>query len=656
MMIINADDFGYSESVNKAITDCFKQKRINRTTIMVNMPCTEDAVQLAKENDFFDCVGLHINLTEGKALSKECASSELCDENGCFKGEFHIPFQSRLYLNQRVKKAIYAEVEAQIKKYRELGFTLMHADSHNYTHSYFSVYTQVGKLLKKYGFQSVRISRNIAPEKFSFPFWLYKTGFNKMIRNLKVNGKKIATTTYFGSVQDLIASENQSDIKNDVELMTHPDYIEGVLTDNTLPEPHEFLSREELKNRELHLEDVSGKKIKLLVCFIQAHIGGAMTSLVNFLNALDTEKYDVDVMFYENDGRHGIKEGINILPQGKMHESFSVSNLLKKISSPVYLWSLVLDTYYKKVKKNKRKAVQIMSKQGCKYSRRLEKSYDIAIAYEFTWCMNYVMNRVTAKKKMIWNHVEFEKSGMDFKVDQKALDKADALVFVSEDCMKRYAENHPEHKDKVCFIPNLLSSAYVRAKGEEEEVQLPFEEKEDDLKFITVARISFEHKGLDRAVNAFSRLNKEGLLKNVRWVIIGKGRDEEKLQAMIKEAELEDVIYPIGVRTNPIPYLKKADCFLLPSRHEGKPMVITESFIMGLVPVVTEYTSAHEQIRDNYDGLVFENNEEALYEGLKRVLEHPQILEELKQNIRSTDYGNEKEIAVFDKIAKELMG
>ena len=95
-MIINADDFGYSKSVNKAITDCFKQNLINRTTIMVNMPYTEEAVLLAKENGFSDCVGLHINLTEGKALSEECAKSELCDENGYFKGTFHIPFKSRL--------------------------------------------------------------------------------------------------------------------------------------------------------------------------------------------------------------------------------------------------------------------------------------------------------------------------------------------------------------------------------------------------------------------------------------------------------------------------------------------------------------------------------------------------------------------------------
>jgi glycosyltransferase involved in cell wall biosynthesis len=186
-------------------------------------------------------------------------------------------------------------------------------------------------------------------------------------------------------------------------------------------------------------------------------------------------------------------------------------------------------------------------------------------------------------------------------------------------------------------------------------VSLPFEEKDGLLKFVTVARVTFEHKGIDRAVNAFSRLKKEGLLDHVRWVIIGEGRDDDKLLAMIKKEGLEDIIYPIGEKINPIPYLKKADCFLLPSRHEGKPMVITESFIMGVAPVVTAYTSAHEQIKDGVDGLVFENNDEALYEGLKKVVECPEILEELKNNIINTDYGNVHEIKVFDKLIQDLM-
>lgn len=654
-MIINADDFGYSKSKNQAIAQCFKEGRINRTTIMVNMPYAEKATEIAKENGFFDKVGLHINLTEGKALTSLCAKSDLCDENGYFKGVFHIPFKARLYLPKKIRQAIFVEVEAQIKKYIDMGFTLMHADSHNYTHSYFSVYSVIKKLLIKYGFKSTRISRNVSEKKLSVTFSIYKTFFNLLIKNLKINGEKINTTKYFCSVQDFNASDNKNNIKYDLELMTHPDIIDGVLIDKTNPNPHPFIDNEWITKNQLHLEDVSGKKIKLLICFIQAHIGGAMTSLVNFLNALDTDKYDVDVMFYENDGRYGIKDSINILPQGKIHNSKSLSNIFKKMCSPSYIIATIKDKYYKKVKKNKRKAVQIMSKEGCKYSRKLDKKYDIAVAYEFTWAMNYVISRVNAKKKVLWQHVEFEKSGMDFNVDKKALDKADALVFVSDECKESYVELHPEHKDKSYYIPNLLSTEYIRNKGEEYDAKLPFKDNDNLLKFITVARLSFEHKGLDRAVNAFERLKKEGLIDNVKWIIIGKGRDGDELNEMIASRDLENFIYLIGSKENPIPYLKKADCFLLPSRHEGKPMVITESFMMGAVPVVTEYTSAREQIKDGFDGLVFDNNEEALYQGLKQVVTNPEILNKLKTNIKNTNYGNKNEIKVFDKLIYELM-
>ena len=84
-------------------------------------------------------------------------------------------------------------------------------------------------------------------------------------------------------------------------------------------------------------------------------------------------------------------------------------------------------------------------------------------------------------------------------------------------------------------------------------------------------------------------------------------------------------------------------------------MAVTESFIMGLVPVVTEYISAKEQIRNGIDGLIFDNNDKALYEGLKNLLENPGILDELKKNVASTDYGNEKEIAIFDKLIEDIM-
>ena len=87
--IINADDFGKTQSINSAICECFANGYITSTTLMVNMPFADEAVKLAKENGFWEKVGLHLNLTEGIPMNKKLASFELfCDQDGKFKGTY----------------------------------------------------------------------------------------------------------------------------------------------------------------------------------------------------------------------------------------------------------------------------------------------------------------------------------------------------------------------------------------------------------------------------------------------------------------------------------------------------------------------------------------------------------------------------------------
>ena len=76
---------------------------------------------------------------------------------------------------------------------------------------------------------------------------------------------------------------------------------------------------------------MDNKKIQLLVCFIHAHIGGAMTSLINFLNALDTEKYDVDVIFdtTARTVRTG-DQGVFLLEMESERQVLKVSSLIQK--------------------------------------------------------------------------------------------------------------------------------------------------------------------------------------------------------------------------------------------------------------------------------------------------------------------------------------
>ena len=68
-LIVNADDFGRSESVNRAICEAFEKGRVNSTTLMANMPAAKEAYELAKKGGFADKVGIHLNITEGMPMS-----------------------------------------------------------------------------------------------------------------------------------------------------------------------------------------------------------------------------------------------------------------------------------------------------------------------------------------------------------------------------------------------------------------------------------------------------------------------------------------------------------------------------------------------------------------------------------------------------------
>ena len=72
--------------------------------------------------------------------------------------------------------------------------------------------------------------------------------------------------------------------------------------------------------------------------------------------------------------------------------------------------------------------------------------------------------------------------------------------------------------------------------------------------------------------------------------------------------------------------------------------------MMGLPAVVTEYTSAHEQVRHDVDGFVMDNSTDGIYEGLKYVLAHPEKIGEWKRNVAQPDYSNVSEIEKIEDL------
>ena len=243
-LIVNADDFGRSESVNRAIYEAFEQGRVNSTTLMANMPAAEEALELAKKGGFADRVGIHLNITEGMPISSGIRNNPLiCGYDGSFNQAFYHNTKYRLYMDRQSIDQIRDEFDAQIRRFLNLGFTVMHVDSHHHVHTNYPVFTALKELSAKYDFDYIRLSRNLY-KGGSLPNRIYKHFFNGSVRKLAHTSSDL-----FGSYKDFISyprEELKSLVKSrTIEIMIHPMYGEDrALMDTDIPLSEEIFDIE----------------------------------------------------------------------------------------------------------------------------------------------------------------------------------------------------------------------------------------------------------------------------------------------------------------------------------------------------------------------------------------------------------------------------
>lgn len=234
-LLINADDFGLSEKVNTAIDFCIRNNLIQRATLMVNMPETLKAVELTKKNNYFNKIGLHINLIEGIPLTLNIKKTSFCNENGEFNKKFFKKLKNRFFLNKNERKVVEEEIEEQIKKFIELGFKPSHIDSHQHSHINISIFFILLKLAKKYNFTSIRLARNIPIKEIRGLKKLYKNFINRKIVNFNNKIYKDNTDQFFGSKLDYEKEKGINNLKYEnaiIEMMIHPTIENGVIIDN----------------------------------------------------------------------------------------------------------------------------------------------------------------------------------------------------------------------------------------------------------------------------------------------------------------------------------------------------------------------------------------------------------------------------------------
>lgn len=228
MITVNADDFGLSPEVNAAVRECFNKGTIQRTTIMMNAPYANDAIEMAKAEGFADRVGLHLNLTSGKPLSRLCINTLLCGNDGNFCNLFYcVNRGSRYYLSKKLREAVAAECRAQIKSYTDAGLKLAHLDGHHHVHTNPSVFRILLPILKEFNFRTIRVARTFPSISESKLKKNYKRFINNTIE--RFNGHSYQ---YFMQVADLDMDTSWYTRETLLEVECHPVYKGGILTDS----------------------------------------------------------------------------------------------------------------------------------------------------------------------------------------------------------------------------------------------------------------------------------------------------------------------------------------------------------------------------------------------------------------------------------------
>src|SRR5215470_16265463 len=154
-LIINGDDFGYSEDVNRAIVLAHREGVLTSCSLMVNERAASQAVELARSNPDL-AVGLHLALVHGRAALPHEEIPHITDTKGDFTTS---PFRAGVhyYFGPAARSEVRREMRAQFERFAATGLRFSHVDGHAHLHQHPVIFDELIKLCEEFGVRRVRV-------------------------------------------------------------------------------------------------------------------------------------------------------------------------------------------------------------------------------------------------------------------------------------------------------------------------------------------------------------------------------------------------------------------------------------------------------------------------------------------------------------------
>lgn len=369
-------------------------------------------------------------------------------------------------------------------------------------------------------------------------------------------------------------------------------------------------------------------------------IGGIETALINLLNRIDYDRYEVTVLVCRAEldliDRVNPKCNLIVVDRDKVYSAEKsyrfgkLYHLTEDAENPSFAHKALMWTV---------PAVRFIENElYIRYVRSLMKKekYDTAVIYSDR-VAEIAARSIKADRYFLFYHNALLEKRYH---DEIGYQKSEKVIAVSESKAEELRRFRPKYANKIIAIHNIVDLDSIKRKSEETQ-QIPFDKREFNL--VTCGRLAHQ-KAIDWAIIACTQLVKRGY-RNLQWWIVGGGPDEKKLQQQILDAGIEEHFHLLGMQNNPYPYIANCDLYVQPSRYENYSVVILEAMAL-YKPILATRPAADQQITSGVNGLLCEPEAGAVADAIDYLYNHHDEME------KYTDYLKDN---TLEKANKEVM-
>ena len=333
---------------------------------------------------------------------------------------------------------------------------------------------------------------------------------------------------------------------------------------------------------------VKNDKKCLLFTGVNLKLGGIEKSLVNLVNKIDKNKYQVTIILEEAKG-----ELLEKLDKSIKVKEFKVSNNKNKII---------------------RKGVNILRR--CSYALFNYHTFDFSCCYATYSYSGNKISKLSSINNSIYVHSDYSYIYPDLEdfrrfFDTRGIYDFKTIFFVSLESCRKFTKIYPFLKNRCFVFNNFINLEEIETLSKE---KISLTKPRGKTLFVFVGRLDDASKKLGRAFKLVANFD------NVVLWVVGDGPSREDYVKEVNKLKIEDRVVFVGSKINPYPYMKKGDYLILTSLYEGFPVVYLEGLALKKKLITTiKVSDDYLKIGKNY-GEVIPSNEAKMLEKVKEIL------------------------------------